>query len=76
MGRKDDPYYDRKVYHIAGALSTTGHVSALCYKSQRAIPQGRGQSWVLEPERATCPKCRQVARYAGLSTDGGDARPS
>lgn len=61
MTRKDDPYHDRKVYHIAGALSTTGHVSALCYKSPRAIPLNRGQSWVLDAERATCPKCRKIA---------------
>lgn len=73
MTRKDDPYYDRKVYHIAKHFSDDGHVSALCYKTPRSIPISRGQSWVLEPDRATCPKCRKIE--AGDMTEHiGEAR--
>lgn len=76
MARKDDPYYDRIVYHLAANFAGDGRVSALCYKRLRAIPRTRGQSWVLEAERATCPKCRKIAQAAVQSTDGGSARPS
>lgn len=76
MARKADPYHDRTVYHIAKHFILGGGVSALCYKRPRAIPLNRGQSWVLEAERATCPKCRKLARSTAQSTDGADARPS
>jgi len=65
MSRKDDPYYDRKVYHIAAKFTAAGQVSALCYKRPKAIDLKRGQSWTLVPETATCPRCRRLAGVTG-----------
>lgn len=65
MTRKDDPYYDHKVYHIASKMNDAGEVSALCYKRPRAINLKRGQSWTLVPETATCPRCRKLAGVTG-----------
>ena len=73
MTRKDDPYYDRKAVHIAKHCTIDGRVSALCYKRPRAIDLKRGQSWVLEPERATCPKCRKIAAV-DMTEHPGEAR--
>ena len=61
MNRKDDPFYEQMVYHIAKHIRADGAVSALCYKTPRPINLKRGQSWVLEAKRATCPKCRKIA---------------
>lgn len=36
--RKNDPYYDEKVYHFAAKFSRAGGASALCYKKPRVIP--------------------------------------
>ena len=76
MNRTDDPFYEQTVYHIAKHIRADGAVSALCYKRPRAINLQRGQSWVLEAERATCPKCRKLARSTAQTMDGADARTS
>jgi hypothetical protein len=60
MARKDDPYYDLKNYHLAVAVNGDGEASALCYKSLNPIRLTKGQSWVLEPSRVTCPRCRKL----------------
>lgn len=65
--RKDDPYYDRKVYHLAAKISNHGEVSALCYKRPRAINLARGQSWVTDASRVTCQKCKRLAKDRGIA---------
>lgn len=56
---RDDPYHDRKVYHMAAKIRPDGAVSALCYKRPRAINL-RVATWTIRPEAVTCPKCRAV----------------
>lgn len=58
--RKNDPYHDIKIYHMADKINEQGEVSALCYKRPRVINLKRGQSWVFEAERATCKKCLAI----------------
>lgn len=65
--RKDDPYFDRKVYHLAAKVSTAGEVSALCYKRPHAINLKKGQSWVTDASRVTCPKCKRLAKDRGIA---------
>lgn len=60
MSRKDDPYFDQKVYHMAGLMNNHGGVSALCYSKPHTINLARGQSWTLRAEDVTCPKCRKI----------------
>lgn len=50
-----------KVYHMAAKMNDRGEVSALCYKTPRAIDLAKA-SWVLEIDRATCPRCKAIAR--------------
>jgi hypothetical protein len=63
--RKNDPYFDHKIYHYAAKLSDAGDASALCYKQSRAIPLNRGQSWTIRPASVTCPRCRALLRENG-----------
>lgn len=60
--RKNDPYYDEKVYHFAAKFSRGGGASALCYKKPRVIPLDRGQSWTIRPDAVTCPRCRALLK--------------
>jgi hypothetical protein len=62
MDRRNDPYYDKANYHMAGLVATDGRVSALCYKRPKAINLSRGQSWTIRPEAVTCPKCLKILR--------------
>lgn len=62
MSRRDDPYYDRKVYHFAAKFAANGDVSALCYKTPKRINLERGQSWTNRPEAVTCSRCRRRLR--------------
>lgn len=63
--RKDDPYYDRKVYHYAKQMNDAGEVSALCYKRPHAINLKKGQSWTLVPTSVTCSRCRKMLPKRG-----------
>lgn len=60
MPRRDDPYYDEKVYHFAAMHG--GNVSALCYNRPRVINLARGQSWTIRPDAVTCPRCRKLLK--------------
>ena len=62
--RRDDPYFDRKVYHMAGACRDDGAVSALCYATVRPINLARGQSWTMVEAQVTCRRCRRKLREA------------
>ncbi len=52
-----DPYHDHKVYHMAHKLDANGNVSALCFKTPRAINMSRA-SWTVRIRAVTCPKCK------------------
>jgi hypothetical protein len=68
MSRRDDPYYDRKIYHFAAKFTRGGNASALCYKRHRVINLDRGQSWTIRPDAVTCPKCRKLLKtYRGMT---------
>lgn len=58
--RRNDPYYDEKVYHFAAGFTRGGNASALCYKRPRVINLDRGQSWTIRPDAVTCPRCRKI----------------
>lgn len=60
--RRDDPYYDRKVYHFAAKFAANGDVSALCYARPRRINLERGQSWTNRPDAVTCQRCRKLLK--------------
>lgn len=62
MARRDDPYYDIKVYHFAAKFNAEGGVSALCYQRPRRINLAKGQSWTITPRFVTCPRCRRALR--------------
>lgn len=53
-----DPYNDQKRYHLAALINKRGRVSALCYKSPRAIPNT--ERWALDERAVTCEKCKQA----------------
>lgn len=56
---KDDPYHDKKTYHMADKWGPGGKVSALCFKSPRAINLDVAL-WTITPEAVTCKKCLQL----------------
>lgn len=60
--RRDDPYFDVKVYHYAAKVREDGVVSALCYARPRPINLARGQSWTLLAAQVTCSRCRRKLR--------------
>ena len=66
--RRDDPYFDRKTYHMAKHFSDNGDVSALCYSKPRKIKLDRGQSWTIVTKQVTCSKCKAAMRAAGAPT--------
>ncbi len=64
-----------KTYHMADKANQVGGVSALCFKTPRAIDLSRAL-WTNRPEAVTCPKCRAMlkqgrhgARFGGLAVD-------
>ena len=62
MPRRNDPYYDEKVYHFAAAFAADGSVSPLCYKQPRAINLAQGQSWTIRPAAVTCARCKRALK--------------
>lgn len=55
---KNDPYHDKKIYHMGVLLSPAG-VSALCFNSPRPINL-KLALWTLRNEAVTCPKCKRI----------------
>lgn len=56
----DDPYHDRKIYHLAAKFADGGRkVSALCFKRPRAIDLTR-ELWTITRTGVTCPKCLKI----------------
>lgn len=62
----NDPYHDRKKYHMADKWDLTGQVSALCFAKPRAIDLTVAL-WTMRPEAVTCAKCLRL-----LGGDGKD----
>lgn len=60
----DDPYGDRKKYHMADKFGPGGAVSALCFKRPRAIRLSDA-TWTLQPEAVTCVKCKRILSRRG-----------
>jgi hypothetical protein len=54
----------KRVFHLARMIDGRGEVSALCFSRPRAINLRRA-SWVLSPNRVTCPKCKRIIRAHG-----------
>lgn len=52
-----------RVRHMAKGIREDGAVSALCFRSPRAIDMRRS-SWVMRAEAVTCPKCLKALRNA------------
>lgn len=63
MDRTNDPYRDRKLYHMAKLFGPDGRVSALCFPNwMRAIPRIRGISWTTDERAVNCKKCLRRLR--------------
>ena len=60
-----DPYHDKKTYHMAAACNNLGGVSALCFKRHRSINL-QIASWTLEPDAVTCEKCLRILKQQEL----------
>lgn len=45
-----------RIIHKAGKINQRGGVSAICFKSPRAINM-KIASWVMRDEAVTCPNC-------------------
>lgn len=57
----DDPYHDRKPYHMANLFSDHGDVSPLCAPRPRKLNLKR-ERWTTSAEAVTCRKC--IAKLA------------
>jgi len=69
--RKNNPYYDLKIYHRAHLVNQFGDVSPLCAKTPHKIDLTKGQSWTSIDSAVTCPKCLKSMAFqkATESTD-------
>lgn len=68
-GRSDDPYRDRKKYHMAGKVNGRGGVSPACAKVPRALSLRRGESWTLRWEAVTCQACLALRPEGGSDAE-------
>jgi hypothetical protein len=58
------PRIPTRLYHRGKHIRDDGAVSALCFKTPRAINM-RSSSWTLQDKAVTCPKClRLIAERA------------
>lgn len=60
----DDPYHDRKPYHMFHLVSSKGDVSPLCAERPRKINLKR-ELWTFDKGAVTCKKC--LAKLASSS---------
>ena len=56
-----------RIYHMARKINEVGGVSALCFKSPRAINLAIS-CWTIHPWAVTCPKCAKLLRERVLPT--------
>ncbi len=66
-----DPYRDNKKYHKAALFGPGGRVSALCFRSPRAINLNLAL-WTICDEAVTCPKCLREMAKLGDEPKGGE----
>ena len=55
----------QRTYHRAAKIREDGSVSALCFKSPRAIDMRRA-TWTIRDEAVTCPRCLEALHGARL----------
>jgi hypothetical protein len=72
MTKKDDPYHDIKIYHMAHLISAKGHVSPLCAEKPRKINL-RLAMWTIRKEAVTCKKCKRLLQKLAVSEQTGKA---
>lgn len=53
------PAPKKRIAHLGAKVREDGAVSALCFKSPRAIDMVRS-TWVMRKEAVTCSKCRAI----------------
>jgi len=61
---KDDPYRDKKKYHMVHLLGSDGSVSALCFKKPRPINL-KVSGWTNQKKDVTCLSCVRLLIKAG-----------
>ncbi len=64
----DDPYNDRKVYHLGDLWSEGGDVSPLCAEEPRKIDLRR-ELWTIVENAVTCKKCLAKMKELGTETE-------
>ncbi len=69
----DDPYHDRKKYHMAKLFSDNGDVSPVCAERPRKINLKR-ETWTFRWEAVTCKKC--LAKRPPGAVDAWGKEPS
>ncbi len=50
-----------RIYHLANKMRADGAVSAICFKTPRAIDLTRA-TWTTDRKAVTCPKCMGIVR--------------
>lgn len=50
-----------RIYHLASKMRADGAVSAMCFKTPRAIDMSRA-TWTTDRKAVTCPKCIAIVQ--------------
>jgi hypothetical protein len=58
--KKDDPYNDRKIVHLAKLISNKGDISPACAKKPRKLNL-KLSKWSLRKNAVTCTKCLNIS---------------
>jgi hypothetical protein len=59
--KKDDPYNDIKVIHLATLINDNGDVSPACAKKPRKLNL-KVSTWTLRKSEVTCNKCKNISK--------------
>lgn len=59
----------QRIYHLAHKIRPDGDVSPWCAKKPRTLNLAR-ESWVLDYDRSTCPRCKAAYRASNRPTGG------
>jgi len=55
--RTNDPYHDKRTYHMAKLMDDKGNVSPVCADRPKALDLAKHQLWTLDWNAVTCKKC-------------------